>query len=598
MNSVDARIAALREQMKAWNVDIYYVPTSDFHETEYVSDYFKCREYITGFTGSAGVAVITATEAGLWTDGRYFIQADHQLSGSEVKLFREGVEGVPTVFEYISSVAFDGARIGFDGRVVNVKFVNKLREELKDKNVTLVTDRDLIGDIWADRPSLPANKVWSFDKKYTGCDTDEKLRLIRSDMAKLGADVHIISVLDNINWLFNIRGGDILHYPVVLSYAVIMKDRAVLFVNQNTIDSSVRETLNSSGIEIMDYDGVYDFVAKLDASHTFLLDTNKVNYLLYSKIDCGAAIIDAPNPCVIRQACKNSTEVENIKRAHVRDGVAMTKFIFWLKKNIGKIPMTEISASDYLEELRREQGIFDLSFDTISAYGANAAMMHYSATPESFANLKPEGFLLVDSGGHYLEGSTDITRTIVLGPVSDEMKKMYTLVLKGNMALANARFLYGCRGLNLDILARGPLWDLGLDYRCGTGHGVGYCLNIHEAPNGFRWRVVPERNDSAVLEEGMITSDEPGYYEEDGYGIRIENEMVCKKGVKTEYGQFMEFETITYVPIDLEAVDKRYLTFTDIERINNYHKMVYDVISPYLEGEELEFLKKATREIR
>lgn len=596
MNTIDGRIALLREKMSERGIDMYYVPTSDFHETEYVCDYFKCRRYITGFTGSAGVAVIGRDFAGLWTDGRYYIQAAGEIAGSCVELFRDGSDGVLHVDAFLADKAQDGMVIGFDGRVVNMQFIDGLKAKLGDKKVGFVYDVDLVGDIWSDRPSLPAKPVWIMEEKYSGRSTADKLAAVREEMNKAGADMHIISVLDNINWLFNIRGGDIENFPVVLSYAVIEADKAVLFVNPKTISSEVEKRLLADGIVIMPYDDIYDYV-KTHKTCRVLLDKHKVNYRLFCSVPSGCEIIDRPNPCVIMQAIKNDTEIENIKAAHVKDGIAVTKFICWLKKNVGKMEMDEVSAADYLERCRREQGIFDLSFETICAYGSNAAMMHYSATPECFSKIEPEGFLLVDSGGHYPEGSTDITRTIVLGPVTQEMKKMYTLVLKGHMALADAHFLHGCTGINLDILARGPLWDLGIDYRCGTGHGVGYCLNIHEAPNGFRWRKVPERNDGCVLEAGMVTTDEPGYYEEGAYGIRIENELVCREGIKTEYGQFMEFENITYAPIDLDAVDVSLLSAADIDRINRYHDMVFSVLSPYFSGEELEFLKHETRHI-
>lgn len=595
---IKERIDALRVEMQKRGIDIYYIPTSDFHETEYVGEYFKARKFITGFTGSAGVAVVTQDMAGLWTDGRYFIQAEKQLAGSPVKLFRMGVEGVPDVTDFIADKIKQGGTIGFDGRVVNADWGKRLAEKTANKAVKFCVDEDLIDQIWKDRPELPAEPVELFGEQYSGCPTHEKLRLIREDMKKAGATAHVLSALDNICWLFNIRGNDISHYPVVLSYAVIDMEKAVLFVNPKTISKEVEAALLDEGVQIWPYDQVFDFITQMLPGSKVLLDSHIVNTRLYHTVEAAAEIIDAPNPEVIRQATKNEVELKNIRKAHVKDGIACTKFMYWLKKNIGKMPITELSAQDYLAELRAQQeGFLDLSFDTISAYGPNAAMMHYSATPDSFSELKPEGFLLVDSGGHYLEGSTDITRTFVLGPLTDEQKKMYTAVLRSNMNLANARFMYGCRGLNLDILARGPLWDMGLDYRCGTGHGVGYRLNIHEAPNGFRWRVVQERNDSCVLEEGMVTTDEPGYYEEGGYGIRIENEMICRKGMKTEYGQFMEFETITYCPIDLDGVDERYLTYLDKERINAYHQMVYKTLEPYFEGDELEFLKYSTRAV-
>ena len=328
------------------------------------------------------------------------------------------------------------------------------------------------------------------------------------------------------------------------------------------------------------------------------MDGGAVNYRISSSLDKNIKVVDKPNPTELMKAIKNKTEVDNTRKAHVKDGVAFTKFMYWLKTNIGKIPMTEISASDYLEARRREQDNFiELSFETICAYGPNAAMMHYAATPETDTELKPEGFLLVDSGGHYFEGTTDITRTMALGPITDEMRLHFTTVCRSNLNLANAKFLYGCTGLNLDILSRGPLWEMGIDYKCGTGHGVGYVLNVHEGPNGFRWKVVPERHDNGTLEEGMITTDEPGVYLEGKYGIRTENELVCHKAEKNEYGQFMCFENITYAPIDLDAIDPELMTGREKKLLNDYHKMVYETLSPYMTAEENEWLKHYTRAI-
>jgi len=413
-------------------------------------------------------------------------------------------------------------------------------------------------------------------------------------MEENGADTFILTSLDDIAWLYNMRGDDIPCNPVVLSYTVVFKDKAVLFLNESVLNERLREEFAKNNVEIKAYDDVYEYVKSLDKNSKILLDLNKVNYKIYGNLPENAEKINKLNPTVPEKAKKNKTEIENIRKSHVKDGVAVCKFIFWLKQNVGKIKITEMSAAQYLEDRRREQeGFIEPSFDTIAAYNANAAMMHYSATPEHDAELKPEGLFLVDSGGQYYEGTTDITRTITLGAVPDEWKRDYTLTLKGNMNLANARFLYGCTGINLDILSRGPLWNIGIDYRCGTGHGVGYLLNVHEAPNGIRWRVVPERNDSAVLEEGMVTSDEPGVYTEGSHGIRIENELLCRKDIKNEYGQFMSFETVTYVPIDKEAIDLKYLENRDIEQINDYHKMVYEKISPYFEGKEADWLKEA-----
>lgn len=595
MNTIPERLQALRDLMKESGVDVYLIPTSDFHESEYVGDHFKARRYMTGFTGSAGVAVVTMTEAGLWTDGRYFIQAAAQLEGSGVTLYRMGEEGVPTVEEFIQDQLPEGGCLGFDGRVVNRNLGLKLEKAVNSHGGRLSVAEDLVGRIWTDRPSLPAEPVFILEERYSGKSMEDKVAEVRKAMEEEGAQAHILTSLDDIAWLLNIRGGDIPNFPIVLSYVVLTPEKLFLFINPATLSEKVRAYLEGNDVTLMPYDGIYDFVRDLKAKKV-LLDGAKVNTAICSSLPEGTEIISKPNPTLLMKAIKNPIELENLRRAHIKDGVAMVKFLYWLKSNIGKTEITEISASDYLEACRREQeGNLGLSFNTISAYNANAAMMHYSATPESNAVLKPEGFLLVDSGGHYYEGSTDITRTIVLGPVPQEWKLHFTTVLRSMLTLANARFLYGCCGMNLDILSRGPLWEMGLDYKCGTGHGIGYLLNVHESPNGFRWKIVPERNDSAPLEEGMVTTDEPGVYIEGSHGIRTENELVCRKAEKNEYGQFMEFENITYCPIDLDAVDVQYLSDRELKMLNDYHAMVYEKLQSRLSEEERAWLKENTR---
>lgn len=579
-------------------IDIYVVPTSDFHDSEYVGEHFKARKFITGFTGSAGTAVITMTEAGLWTDGRYFVQAERQLEGSTVTLYRMGEEGVPTVDEFLAEKLPENGCLGFDGRVIGGTWGRRMEKLAEKKNGTIHCNEDLIDIIWEDRPALSKEPVFILEEKYAGKSTAEKLAAVREAMEKEGADYHILTSLYDIAWLLNVRGGDIECVPVVLSYLVLTEKECIWFLQEEIVDEKLRAYLNENHITTRSYDAIYEYVLDIPANAKVLLSAGQVNYRIVSSLNEDITIIDKPNPTLLMKAVKNQTEVDNTRAAHVKDGVAVTKFMYWLKNNIGKTKITEISASDYLENLRKEQENFlGISFNTISAYGANAAMMHYSATLESDTELKPEGFLLVDSGGHYYEGTTDITRTFALGPITDEMRTHFTAVCRSNMNLAHAKFLYGCTGLNLDILARGPLWEMGIDYKCGTGHGVGYLLNVHEGPNGFRWRVVTERNDSGVLQEGMITTDEPGVYLEGKYGIRTENELVCHKSCKNEYGQFMEFENITYAPIDLDAIDPEQMTKREREYLNEYHAMVYKTLSPYMTEEENEWLKRYTRAI-
>lgn len=595
---ITERLAALRKRMQEKKIDVYMIPTEDFHESEYVGDYFKVRRYMSGFTGSAGTLVVTLTEAGLWTDGRYFIQAENQLKGSTITLYKMSEPGVPTVTEFIEDKVPENGCLGFDGRVVNAGMGLKLKEALAKKNAVINASEDLVDAIWADRPAMSKEPAYLLEEKWAGKSRRDKLAEIREVMAEKKADSFILTSLDDIAWLFNIRGNDVAYSPVLLSYAVVRKEECLLFAQEESLSEAVRQELTQDNITIQPYDSVYEYVKTLPQSETVLLSKKRVNYAILNALKEGITIIDEVNPTTVKKAVKNPVELDNLRKSHLKDGVAVTKFMYWLKHNVGKEVITEISSSDYLEELRKSQeGFIELSFNTISAYQANAAMMHYSATPESNAVLRSEGFLLVDSGGQYFEGTTDITRTFVLGPIPDEWKMHFTLVAKSMLNLANAKFLYGCTGLNLDILARGPLWNLGLDYRCGTGHGVGYLLNVHEGPNGFRWKHVPERDDQAVLEEGMVTTDEPGVYIENSHGIRTENELICKKAEKTEYGQFMEFETITYAPIDLDGIDPAYLNETDKKQLNAYHAMVYEKIAPYLTREEAEWLKEYTRAI-
>lgn len=593
---VTERIAALRQQMKAKGIDVYLVPTADFHESEYVGAYFKARAFLTGFTGSAGTVIVTREEAGLWTDGRYFIQAEKQLEGSGITLYRLGEPGVPDEIAFIRDRLPEGGCLGFDGRVVNTALGERLRGAAEEKHGQVAVQWDLTDAIWQDRPALSREPAFLLPEKYSGKSAAEKLAQIRLQMQQAGAEAHLVTTLDDVCWICNIRGNDAGRFHAVLSYLLITMEQAVLYVAEEALNAEIQQYLTDNGITVCPYEAVYEGVQNLSVS-AILLQKSKVNYRLYSSLPASCQVIDGVNPAIYLKAVKNPVELANTRQAHIKDGIAMVKFLYWLKHTVGTKPVTELEASDYLEQCRYAQGALDLSFDTICAYGPNAAMMHYSATPQSNALLQPEGFLLVDSGGHYMEGSTDITRTIALGKLSEAQRLHFTAVLRANLNLANARFLHGCTGQSLDILARGPIWDLGLDYRCGTGHGVGYLLSIHEPPNGFRYKQVPERMDSAVLEPGMITTDEPGIYLEGQYGIRTENELICQVAEENEYGQFLAFENITYCPIDLDAIERSALTAEDVRRLNAYHKMVYDTLAPYLEEEEAAWLKDATREI-
>ncbi len=590
------RITALRAIMKREGIDYYYIPTADFHESEYVVEYFKARKFITGFTGSAGVAVIGQEEAWLWTDGRYFIQAAAQIEGSGFGLMKMGQEGVPTVMQYLGEKLQEGQCIGFDARVVNTNDAKEFAKIAAKKHGSLKTDNDLLDEVWTDRPALVHQLVDVLKDEFNGEATASKLARVREQMEKEEAQYHIISTLDDIAWILNVRGNDIPHVPVVLSFLVIGKEDAMWFVEENALSDAVKEMAAECGITIRPYEDVYAYAATIPENSTVLLDKRKVNYRITNALSETVHIVSKANPSQLMKSIKNEIELENTRKAHLLDGIAVTKFMYWLKKNVGKIPMDEVSVSDYLQSLREQmEGYRDISFDTIAGYNANAAMMHYKAEPDTAAKLEPQGMLLVDSGGHYDTGTTDITRTFVLGPISDIQKKHFTMVVKSNLNLANVKFLYGCNGISLDVICREPIWKENLDYQCGTGHGVGYLLNVHEGPNSFRWQYRPGFDNP--FEAGMITTDEPGIYLQDQYGIRTENELICFKGEKNQYGQFMGFENITYVPIDLDGIDKQYLNAEDVKQLNDYHKMVYEKISPYMTPEENEWLKEYTRAI-
>lgn len=594
---IQERLNSLRTLMRERGMDAYLVPTADFHESEYVGDYFKCRSFMTGFTGSSGTLVVTLEDAALWVDGRYFVQAGNQLKGSSVRLMKMGEEGVPEISDFIIDAVKEGGCLGFDGRVVDSFTGLELEKRLDEKGASVKYQEDLIDQVWTDRPALSARPVWILKEEFAGKSASEKLSDLRGEMKKAGASVHVLTSLDDIAWLLNIRGDDVRCNPVVLSYLAVTGTEAFLFINPQVLDQETEAYLKGLGITLKPYDEIYEYIKTLQ-NEKVLLETARVNYAIIRGLDSSNEIINQMNPTVLAKAVKNPVEIENMKKAHIKDGVVMARFACWLKKNIGKIPMDEISLEKKLDSMRFEtEGNLGLSFDTISAYGANAAMCHYSATEETNTPVEPRGFYLVDSGGQYYEGTTDITRTFAMGPLTKEEKEHYTLVLISMLRLGDVKFPYGARGLTLDYAARQVFWDRGLNFNHGTGHGVGYLLNVHERPVGIRWKMVPERMDSCVLEPGMISSDEPGIYIEGSHGIRTENLMLCVKREKNEYGQFLGFEYLTCAPIDLDGVEKSLMTDHDVELLNRYHAHVYETLSPYLEGEEKEWLKEATRAI-
>ncbi len=582
--TAEKKVKAVREMMERDGVSVYVVTSADYHNSEYTGAYFETRKFLSGFTGSAGTLVIGLKEAALFTDGRYFIQAEKELSGSGIMLMKMGMEGTPTVLSYVKSlVEPEKKRIAMDFKTVTAK------DGREYESAGEVIDREYGNLIWDDRPSMSKEPAWELDIRYTGEERTKKLSRIREYMEKAGARHHILTTLDDIAWTLNIRGNDILYNPMVLSYLYIGMEEAVLYADCGKFSKELEMHLKEDGVILSDYNAFYEKVEQLEGG--VLYDKDRINYLIESRLPQGAVRIEKTNPEIMMKAVKNKTEAENEKKAHIKDGVAVTKFIYWLKNAVKTERITETDAAEYLEKLRREQeGYIEPSFGTISAYNANAAMMHYNPYTGENALLKPEGLLLVDSGGQYYEGTTDITRTIALGAVSSEVITHYTAVLRGMLNLSDARFLKGCIGMNLDILAREPLWEMGLDYRCGTGHGVGYLLGVHEAPNGFRWKKVPEREEGCVLLPGMITTDEPGVYVEGSHGIRIENELLTVSDFTNEYGEYLKFETLTYAPVEMDLVDLSQMSPKETERLKKYQTEVFHRISPYLNDEEKQWL--------
>lgn len=594
--NIERKLMNLRRLMREKEIAAYIVPTADFHQTEYVGEYFKARKYITNFTGSAGTAVVTADEARLWVDGRYFIQAEEQTEGTSVEIMRMREPGVPTIEEYLESVLEEGGNIGFDGRTVSMEKGVSYEKITEKKNGKVVYAYDLIDEIWEDRPALSEEPAWILEQKYAGEITADKLARIREYMKENGASVHILTTLDDICWTLNMRGNDIEFFPLVLSYAVITPEQVRLYMNEKKLDEEMKAQLALDGVTLHPYNSIYEDVKKISRGDAVLLDPSRLNYALYRNLPDETEKIEKRNPEILFKAVKNPVEIENIRKAQLKDSIAHVRFMKWVKENAGKITITEMSAAQKLEEFRRELGNYiGPSFEPISSYGAHCALMHYAPSPESNARLKEGSVFLTDTGAGFYEGSTDITRTYALGEIPDIMKEHFTLTLMGHMGLANAKFLYGCTGLNLDMMARKPLWDRDIDFKCGTGHGMGYLLSIHEPPADFHWRYYA--GEEAVLEEGMILTDEPGIYIEGSHGIRLENEILVCKGKKNEYGQFMHFETLTFIPMDLDAVKAEMLPEETRIQLNNYHRDVYEKISPYLNEEEREWLKKYTRAV-
>ena len=663
---IQKRLSKLRANMSALGIDYYLIPTADFHNSEYVAPYFQTRRYFSGFTGSSGTLIVGAGEAGLWTDGRYYIQAEKELSGTGIDLYRESDEGVPTPAAWLAgrlgsaAAGMDQSRVqhepgghqpslAFDGRCVSVSQFRDLQRRLSGLDVRFVTDRDPAEGIWEDRPELPASEAFVLAEEYAGESAQSKVERLREKMRGSGAALYVENKLDNLMWLWNLRGRDVECTPVALCFGVVTMDRQILFIRESAVTEEVRAYAAGIGLELRPYEDIFEELEKPElyraaagadrpgktaaAGHDvsspagedagwcrIYYSPSALSVRLYEAmikgrdrafgadniLSAGQEVLSAGkdiqrrSPVEDFKAVKNETELKNIRSCYLEDSAAVCRFLYWIHRHVvdGTIgTLTEMDAEKKMDSLRAEISDFiELSFKTISAYGPNAAMMHYSAKEDDCAQLRPEGMLLVDCGGQYLRGTTDVTRTMALGPVTEDMRRHYTLTAVGNLQLMDAVFLHGCTGKNVDILARQPLWNIMMDYKCGTGHGIGYLLGVHEGPQNIRWRFAggaPE----AVLETGMIVSDEPGVYLEGKYGIRIETILEVVEAAKNSDGTFLRFRPLTLVPMDRTLIDPQYLTPQTRTSLNEYHRRVFDEVSPLLTEEEREWLREQTQEI-
>ena len=540
--NIPERIAALREAMRQQKVDAYIIPSSDPHLSEYPADRWKSREWISGFTGSAGTIVVTADKAGLWTDSRYFLQAASQLEGSGIELYKLALPETPSITEFLLHELHAGQAVGLDGQTYSAAEASALANKLSRKEIKLDTSADLIEGIWKDRPAVPGNPIFEMPEALSGASVHEKLDLINNQLRSEGADCLILAALDEIAWTFNIRGTDVTYNPVVVSYAFVSEDESVLFIKPEKLTAEITEHLKKEGVTLAEYSMIQRYLSRLPENSRVFVDMNKTNVSLYDAIPGNCTIVEGISPANHLKSIKNETEIKGFQNAVVKDGVALTKFYIWLEKQMAEgAQVTEISAAEKLTALRAEQPQYIMdSFGTICGYAEHGAIVHYSATPETDATLKPEGLLLIDSGAQYLDGTTDITRTIALGEPTEQMKKDFTRVLKGTISLAKSKFPAGTRGSQIDILARKALWDSGINYLHGTGHGIGHCLNVHEGPQSIRMEENP-----VTLKPGMVISDEPAMYRTGEYGIRTENMILVREDSETEFGKFLGFDSLT-----------------------------------------------------
>lgn len=588
---IPARLSAIRDFMSKNNIDAFIIPSTDAHLSEYPASHWESRVWISGFTGSAGTVVVTKDKSGLWTDSRYFIQATQQLQGTTIDLYKEGLPNTPTITEWLSQVLTKGATVGIDAQVYAAREAINLERELLKIGLLLNTEKDPFATIWEDRPEMPTNPIFILPEEYTGESAKSKINRVCDAVEKEGASSLLVAALDTVAWLYNIRGNDVKCNPVAVCYAYISRRESVLFIDPKKLTDESLAYLQNQGIVIAEYNKVFDYVANLN--ETICLDSNKVTFKLLETINKSYAPVDIPSPADLMKSCKNEVELKGFRSAMLKDGVAMVQFLMWIDENIGKNTIHEIDIPKKLIELRSKQDLFvGESFGTIAGYGPNGAIVHYSVTEDSSLEVKPEGLLLVDSGGQYFDGTTDITRTIAVGALTEQMKKDYTMVLKGHIAIATAIYPQGTRGSQLDILARKALWDQGLNYLHGTGHGIGHFLNVHEGPQSIRLNENP-----TTLQIGMVTSNEPGLYRDGKYGIRLENLVVTKKEMTTEFGDFYSFEALTLCPFDTRPIDKSIMTQSEIDYLNAYHKVVFEKLSPRLNEVEKQWLKERTYEI-
>ena len=593
MNStINNRIAALRGHIAQEQIQAFIIPSTDPHLSEYVAPHWQSREWISGFTGSAGTVVVTAKDAGLWTDSRYFLQAARQLEGTCITLYKEMLPETPNIPEFLSAHLQEGDCVGIDGKMFSAEEVEHLQKELKKSGIRIKSIADPIQLLWPDRPAMPLAPAFVYDTKYAGMSFTEKLPAVRQAMEAAGADSLLLSALDEIAWLLNIRGNDVHCNPVVVSYLLIEKDKVNYFIQPQKVTPELAEYFSANGISVHPYEEIGHYLNSFNA-HSILMNPAKTNYAIYSAIRPGCLIINGASPVALLKAIRNKQEIAGIHAAMQRDGVALVKFLKWLDEAVPAGKETEISVDKKLHTFRAAQPLYmGESFDTIAGYKEHGAIVHYEATPETDVTLKPEGFLLLDSGAQYLDGTTDITRTIALGPLTEEEKTDYTLILKGHIALAMAVFPEGTRGAQLDVLARMPIWKERMNYLHGTGHGVGHFLNVHEGPQSIRMNENP-----IALQPGMVTSNEPGVYKAGSHGIRTENLVLTVPAGEGMFGKYLKFETLTLCPICRKGIIKELLTAEEIGWLNDYHRTVYEKLSPDLNNDEKEWLKEACKAV-